>query len=87
MQLDVKMMKIKVMSDQQILEEGFQVLMTHLGPSKAMRFGAACKLGNGDYLQLKDKLFGDETADSLYEKIIAYQNSKQSDKKEELGEK
>ncbi len=78
-------MKIKVMSDQQILEEGFKVLMTHLGPSKAMRFGAACKLGEGDYLQLKDRLFGEETADSLYEKIKAYQNSKQSDEKKELG--
>jgi len=86
MQLDVKMMKIKVMSDQQILEEGFQVLLTHLGPSKTMRFWAACKLGEGDYLQLKDRLFGEETADSLYEKIIAYQTSKQSDQKEELGE-
>ena len=39
-----------------------------------MRFWAACKLGEGDYLQLKDKLFGEETADSLYEKNIAYHN-------------
>jgi len=74
MQLDVKMMKIKVMSDQQILEEGFQVLMTHLGPSKTTRFLAACRLGEGDYLKLKDRLFGEETAESLYEKILAYQN-------------
>lgn len=29
-----------------------QVLFTHLEPSKVMKLWAACKLGEGDYLQL-----------------------------------
>ncbi len=33
---------------------------------------------NGNYLELKDKLFEGETVDSLYEKIKAYQDEKLS---------
>ncbi|MBE9035521.1 hypothetical protein [aff. Roholtiella sp. LEGE 12411] len=51
-----------------------QILLTHLEPSKVMKFLAACKLGEGDYLQLKEKLFAEDNVDSLYEKIHAYQN-------------
>ncbi len=40
-----------------------------------MNFWAACKLGEGDYLQLKEKLSAQETVDSLYEKIKDYQDS------------
>lgn len=39
-----------------------------------MKFWAACKLGKGDYLQLKEKIFAQESFDSLYEKIQAYQD-------------
>ncbi len=39
-----------------------------------MKFWAACKLGEGDYLQLKEKLFAQDNVDSLYEKIQAYQD-------------
>jgi hypothetical protein len=68
-------MKIKVISEQQVLQEAIQVLMTHLEPSKALRFWAACKLGEGDYLKLKEQLFEKETVASLYEKIKTYQDS------------
>ncbi|MEB3341752.1 hypothetical protein [Okeania sp.] len=37
-----------------------------------MRFWSICKLGNGDYLNLKDKLFAGETVDSLYQKIKVF---------------
>ncbi len=67
-------MTIKVINEQQNLQEVIQVLLTHLEPSKVMKFWAACKLGEGDYLQLKDKLFAQEDVDSLYEKIKAYQD-------------
>lgn len=67
-------MTIKVINEQQNLQEVIQVLLTHLEPSKVMKFWAACKLGEGDYLQLKDKLFAQEDVDSLYEKIQAYQD-------------
>jgi hypothetical protein len=68
-------MKIKVMREQQVLQEAMQVLMTHLEPSKVLKFWAACKLGEGDYLKLKEQLFEKETVASLYEKIKAYQDS------------
>jgi len=68
-------MTIKVINEQENLQEAMQVLLTHLEPSKVMKFWAACKLGEGDYLQLKEKLFAQETVDSLYEKIKDYQDS------------
>ncbi|BAZ12779.1 hypothetical protein NIES4071_46130 [Calothrix sp. NIES-4071] len=67
-------MKIKVLSEQQVLQEAMQVLMTHLEPSKVLKFWAACKLGEGDYLKQKDQLFEKETVASLYEKIKTYQD-------------
>ncbi|BDI20433.1 hypothetical protein ANSO36C_62350 [Nostoc cf. commune SO-36] len=67
-------MTIKVINEQQNLQEVMQILFTHLEPSKVMKFWAACKLGEGDYLQLKHKLFAQDNVDSLYEKIQAYQD-------------
>ncbi|MBH8566013.1 hypothetical protein I8748_28275 [Nostoc sp. CENA67] len=73
-------MEIKVINEQENLQEVMQVLLTHLEPSKVMKFWAACKLSEGDYLQLKEKLFAQETVASLYDKIKEYQDkdSKQS---------
>lgn len=68
-------MTIKVMSEQQVLQEGLQVLLTHLEPVKVLRFWAACHLGEGNYLKLKEQLFAQETVNSLYEKIKVYQDS------------
>ncbi|MBA3924352.1 MAG: hypothetical protein H0X31_22675 [Nostocaceae cyanobacterium] len=68
-------MRIRVLNEQQNLQEVLQVLLTHLEPSKVMKFWAACELGEGDYLQLKEKLFAEETVDTLYEKIKEYQDS------------
>ncbi|WP_339386890.1 hypothetical protein [Calothrix rhizosoleniae] len=48
--------------------------MAHLEPSKELKFWSACKLGEGDYLKFKDKLFEKETVASLYEKIEVYQD-------------
>jgi hypothetical protein len=67
-------MKIKVIDEQQNLQEVMHVLLTHLEPSKVMKFWAACKLGEGNYLQLKEKLFAEETVASLYAKVKEYQD-------------
>jgi hypothetical protein len=69
-------MTIKVIDEQQVLQEAMQVLMIHLEPSKVMKFWAACKLGQGDYIKLKDQMFENETVASLYEKIKVFQDSK-----------
>jgi len=65
-------MTIKVINDQQALQDGLDVLIYHLEPAKLARFVAACKLGEGDYIKRKDKLFAKETVASLYEKVKAY---------------
>ncbi len=62
---------IKVINEQQAM----QVLLTHLEPSKVLRFWAACKLGGGDYLKVKEQLFAQETVASLYDKIKQYQDA------------
>ncbi|QLE58389.1 hypothetical protein [Nostoc sp. TCL26-01] len=67
-------MEIKVINEQENLQEVMQILLTHLEPSKVMKFWAACKLSEGDYLQVKEKLFAQETVASLYTKIKEYQD-------------
>lgn len=66
-------MKIKVTSEQKIMQEALKVLLANLEPSKVMRFWAACQLGEGDYLKLKEQIFEEENVANLYEKISAYQ--------------
>ncbi|OUL28699.1 hypothetical protein BV372_24455 [Nostoc sp. T09] len=72
-------MTIKVINEQENLQEVMQVLLNHLEPSKVMKFWATCKISEGEYLQLKEKLFAQETVAILYTKIKEYQdkNSKE----------
>lgn len=65
----------QVKNEQQILQEGLHILLSHMDASKVARFLAACNIGSGDYLQLKDELFATETVDSLYTKILEFQQS------------
>jgi hypothetical protein len=68
--------EIKVKNEQQVLQEGLQVLFVNMEPSKVARFWAACNLGSGDYLKLKEELFGQESVASLYAKVLEFQESK-----------
>jgi hypothetical protein len=65
---------IQAKNEQQILQEGLQILMSNMEPSKVARFWAACNIGSGDYLKLKDQLFAEETVASLYSKIMEFQS-------------
>jgi len=69
-------MTIEVKSEQQVLQEGLRVLLANMEPSKVARFWAACHLGSGDYLKLKDELFGQESVTSLYSEIVDFQQSR-----------
>lgn len=64
---------IQVKSEQQILQKGLQILLSNMKPSEVARFWAACNLGSGDYLKLKDELFAKESVESLYSKIVEFQ--------------
>ncbi len=68
---------IQVKSEQQILQEGLQILLSNMEPSEVARFWAACNLGGSNYLNLKDELFAQESVDSLYSKILDFQSSAQ----------
>ena len=65
---------IQVKSEQQILQEGLQILLAHMEPADVAQFWAACNLRGGDYLELKDELFAQESVDSLYSKILDFQS-------------
>lgn len=67
---------IQIKSEQQVLQEGLQILLSSMEPSKVARFWAACNIGSGDYLKLKDELFAEESVASLYSKISEFQKSK-----------
>ncbi len=67
---------IQIKSEQQVLQEGLEVLLSNMEPSKVARFWAACNMGSGDYLKLKDELFAEESVASLYSKISEFQKLK-----------
>ncbi|CAN1209916.1 hypothetical protein TUMEXPCC7403_06800 [Tumidithrix helvetica PCC 7403] len=69
-------MTIQVKNEQQVLQEGFRILLANMEPSKVGRFWSACNFGSGDYLKLKDELFGQESVATLYSKVLEFQNSK-----------
>lgn len=64
---------IQVNNEQQVLQEGLQVLLSNMEPSKVARFLAACNMNGGDYLKIKDELFAHESIESLYSKILEFQ--------------
>jgi hypothetical protein len=70
-------MKIKVDNVLTILLEAEAVLMERLGPAKTARFFATWCQGTGDYLKMREKLFSGETVDTLYDKILLFQQSKE----------
>jgi len=67
---------IKVKNEQQVLQEGLRVLLSNMEPSNVSRFWASCNFGSGDYLKLKDELFGQESVASLYSNILDFQTLK-----------
>ena len=70
---------IQVQSEQQVLQEGLRVLLSNMEPSKVARFWAACNVGSGDYLKLKDELLGQESVASLYAKVLEFQRAQHED--------
>lgn len=74
-------MAVKVMSEQEIMQEATEILLERMSPAKVARFWAMWQLGKGDYQAIREELFAEETVQTLYEKIRAYQ-----DEKEESGD-
>ena len=62
-------MTVKMMSEQEVVQEAVDVLLKHLSPAKVARFWAAGQLGKGNYLAMREQLFAGETVETLFEKV------------------
>ena len=61
------MRKIKArITGYQLQRIGWEALVAALGPANATRFVLQYEPGSGDYLKLRDELFGQKTVDELY---------------------
>ena len=69
-------MAIHVASERQVMQEAAQVLMRHMSPAKATRFWASWQVGEGDYMVIREQIFGKETVKSLYKQIEEFQRKK-----------
>jgi N-dimethylarginine dimethylaminohydrolase len=69
-------MTVKVISDQELLNEVASVLLENLSPSKVARFWAGLQMGQGDYVALREEMFAGETVETLIEKIQTYEQER-----------
>jgi|GEM_PF-693849 len=53
-------------------QEAIEVLTQHMGIAKTAIFMSDTFWKPTDYLEIKDRLFGDETVESIYEKVIEW---------------
>lgn len=70
-------MTVRVIREQDVLQEVTEVLLQHLAPAKVARFVAAAQMGGGDYLAIRAQVFADETVATLVEQIQRYQGERQ----------
>jgi N-dimethylarginine dimethylaminohydrolase len=70
-------MTVRVIREQDVLQEATEVLLQHLTPAKVARFLAAAQVGGGDYLAIRAQVFAGETVATLVEKIQRYQGERQ----------
>jgi hypothetical protein len=66
-------MMTQVLKEADVVREASEILLEHLDPAKVARFWANWRIGQGDYLQWRDKQFGQETVAHLYEEIVSFQ--------------
>ena len=71
-------MTTRTTNEKKVIQEALLILKDRLDALKFFQFVATCNLGAGDYLELKDKLFEDETHESLYQKILEFRKAKES---------
>ncbi len=59
-------------SETMVREKSFAVLISSLGYADALRFLTQLSSGQGDYLAWQDRVFGDSSADEIYEQARDY---------------
>jgi hypothetical protein len=70
-------MNIKMPRRQEVIQEALEILEEHMEPSKVALLLSIMQTGKDDYLKIREQLFTGETVTTLYEKIQAYQKSKE----------
>lgn len=70
-------MTVHIATDAEVRREVAHLLLQHLPPTKLARFWASWQIGQGDYLDWRDEAFAQESVDSLYEQILAFQEKAQ----------
>ena len=68
-------MTVKLANTQQVFQEAIEILFTHLSPSKMTLLLANWQRDESDYLKIKDKLFEDETIESIYRQAKVLEDS------------
>lgn len=69
-------MTVQVISEGELIREMTQILLQHLTPPKAVRFWASWPMGQGNYLDWRDKVFAQDRVDKLYTEIVIFQQTK-----------
>lgn len=69
-------MKLKLLTPIELRQQGFAILVEHLGVANALRFMGQFEMGQGDYTKERDALFEGETVEQLAEKIRASRREK-----------
>lgn len=76
-------MAVRVPAEGEILRDVSRVLVDHLSPANAVRFWASWQTGHSAYLRWRDEHFKGETVATLYEKVLAYQQPAEPDRRNE----
>ena len=69
-------MTVKVISEQEVINEAAEILLKYMEPEKAARFWTVWQPGSGNYLTIREQLFAGETVKTLFEKVQAYQEQR-----------
>jgi len=64
-------MSVTVQNESATTAEAVEVLMERMPASKVARLLSSWQIGQGDYLKLREELFGNETVESLYQAASA----------------
>lgn len=67
---------VKVRNDRELVDHGIRALVDALGYSGAARFLRHFSKGNGNYLQIQEKLFKGMRLEQIYKKAGEYYTSK-----------
>ena len=66
----------KLKSERELVDHGIRVLVDALGYSGAARFLRHFSKGNGDYLQIQEKLFKGMRLEQIYKKASEHHRGK-----------